>query len=446
MPALSTIAEAQRRRAMRVRTARVQHVEGPPPWHAPVRQLMRVPHPKQAAFVYDPIKRKMVRAGRRGGKTIGFATIAVEAFLEGRRVLYAVPTQEQIDRFWFECKRALAPGIAYGAIRKNETRHILEIPDTENRIKAKTAWDADTLRGDFADLLILDEFQLMNEDAWGVVGAPMMLDTNGDAVFGYTPPSFRTAGKSKAHDPRHASKMFKERSQDTTGRWRCYTFTSHDNPYLSREALDEITEDMTALAYRQEILAQDLEETPGALWKLADIEQGRVREVPELVRIVVGIDPGHNAGVIIAGLGEDGHGYVLEDTSTTGAPEVWAAASVAGYYKYKADCLVPEKNHGGEMVESTIRHLDRKVKVKTVWASHGKYARAEPVSVLYAVSDKHQPEVHHVGTFAALEEEMCNWTPVPGAPSPNRMDALVWALTELMLGEQRKRVRAWGRK
>src|SRR5262244_3629047 len=183
MPVLSTIAEAQRRRALRERAAREQTVGGPPPWHEPVRQLMRVPHPKQAAFVYDPIKRKMVRAGRRGGKTIGFATIAVEAFLAGRRVLYAVPTQEQIDRFWFECKRALAPGIAYGAVRKNETRHILEIPGTETRIRAKTAWDADTLRGDYADLLILDEFQLMNEDAWGVVGAPMMLDTNGNAVF-----------------------------------------------------------------------------------------------------------------------------------------------------------------------------------------------------------------------------------------------------------------------
>src|SRR5262245_59370979 len=99
MPVLSVIAEAQRRRALRERAAREQHREGPPSWHGAVRQLMRVPHPKQAAFVYDPIKRKMVRAGRRGGKTVGFATIALDAFLRGLRVLYSVPTQEQIDRF-----------------------------------------------------------------------------------------------------------------------------------------------------------------------------------------------------------------------------------------------------------------------------------------------------------------------------------------------------------
>src|SRR5262249_19184516 len=156
------------------------------------RERLRVLHPKQRAFAESSTKRKVVRAGRRGGKTVGVATDAVERFLAGRRVLYAVPTQEQIDRFWFEVKRALEPAIDRGIVYKDATRQLIELPRTEIRIRAKTAFNADTLRGDYADDLILDEYQLMNEDAWGVVGAPMLLDTNGDATFVYTPPSFRT--------------------------------------------------------------------------------------------------------------------------------------------------------------------------------------------------------------------------------------------------------------
>jgi hypothetical protein len=105
--------------------------------------------------------------------------------------------------------------------------------------------------------LILDEWQLTNEDAWEVVGSPMMIDHNGDAVFVYTPPSLRSAGISKAHDPRHAAKMFKAAGEDGTGRWARFHFTSHDNPYLSQAGLAEVVKDMSRAAYRQEILAED---------------------------------------------------------------------------------------------------------------------------------------------------------------------------------------------
>ena len=279
----------------------------------------------------------------------------------------------------------------------------------------------------------------MNEDTWEVIGAPMTMDRDGFAVFIYTPPSFRTAGVSKAHDPRHAAKMFTRAEADMTGRWAAFTFTSHDNPHISAQALKEITQDMTRLAYLQEIMAEDALEIPGALWTLRGLDATRVLEVPELTRIVVGLDPGHDAGIVVAGRGEDGHGYILEDLSITGDPDTWAQQSIAGYYKHHADALVPEKNHGGEMVETTIRHTDTRVHVKTVWASHGKYARAQPVSVLYA-----QGRIHHVGVFPDLEDEMCRWLPTPGHASPNRMDALVWACTDLLLGEQPKKAGTWG--
>jgi hypothetical protein len=123
-------------------------------------------------------------------------------------------TTEQIAQLWKEVKTALAGPIDAGIFSKNETEHVIERPGTDQSIKAKTAWNADTLRGDYADLLILDEWQLMDETAWEDVGAPMLLDNNGDAVFVYTPPSLRSQALSRARDPRHAAKMFKDALRD----------------------------------------------------------------------------------------------------------------------------------------------------------------------------------------------------------------------------------------
>lgn len=224
---------------------------------------VRKAHEEQRKFIDSKAKRKVVRAGRRGGKTVGAAILAVRAFLVGKRVLYAAPTSEQTDAFWFEVKRALAPILGnplYSkAYRVNEQERFIEKLGSKNRIRAKTAWNADTLRGDFAELLIYDEYQLTNEDAWEVVGAPMLLDNNGDAVFIYTPPSLRAAGISKARDPRHAAKLFKFAQADTTGRWESFHFTSYDNPYISQEALRDLlaSGDMSKQSYRQEILAED---------------------------------------------------------------------------------------------------------------------------------------------------------------------------------------------
>ncbi len=225
---------------------------------------LRAPHPRQAEFINSKAKRIIIRAGRRSGKTVGIAIKALMAFIgdeengiPGKRVLYAAPTSEQTDRFWYEITTALAEAIQIGKYAMNKSERYIEKPGTLQRIKAKTAWDADTLRGDYADLLILDEWQLTNEDAWEVVGSPMLIDNNGDAVFIYTPPSLRSAGISKAHDPRHAAKMFKAAGEDASGRWTRFHFTSHDNPYLSHEGLAEAVKDMSRAAYRQEILAED---------------------------------------------------------------------------------------------------------------------------------------------------------------------------------------------
>jgi hypothetical protein len=399
-----------------------------------LKYTVRLPKPteKQSEFIHSIAKRKIIRAGRRGGKTTGAATLAVEKFLKGRRELYAAPTTDQVETFWNACVTALAEPIEAQIFYKNETEHTIELIGTKQRIRAKTAWNADTLRGDYADDLILDEWQLMNEDAWETVGAPMLLDNDGDAIFIYTPPSLHSRSITKARDPRHAAKMFKKALKDQTGRWAAFHFTSFDNPHLSRTALDEISQDMTLLAMKQEIYAEDVDKMPGALWELDSIDKNRVMEAPELIRIVIGVDPTGGvaeAGIVVAGIDVRQHGYVLQDGSMFGTPNVWGTKVVTLYNEFVADKIAAEKNYGGEMVEATIKSVEggRSVPVKLVQSTRGKLVRAEPIAAKYE-----RGMVHHVGTFPQLEEEMCMY--IPGAKSPNRMDALVFALTELMTG------------
>lgn len=401
------------------------------------------PYSRQWEFITSPAKRKVVRAGRRGGKTVGVSVLAVLAFLEGKRVLYAAPTDDQIDTFWRHVKSALQKPISKKQIYKNETKHILELRGTTTRIKCKTAYDADTLRGDYADLLILDEYQMMSEDTWYLVGSPMMLDTNGTAIFIYTPPSLQTQSRSRASDPRHAAKLFQRATQDETGRWATFSFSSFENPHISAEALADISADMSAVAYRMEILAEDLEEAPGALWTRRVLDSGRVLSHPDLQRLVVAIDPsatstGDEAGIVTVGSNGNVPAqmqyYLLEDNSLQGSPIEWARAAVAAYHRHKADHIIAEVNNGGEMVTQTIKSVDSSVPVRAVHASRGKLTRAEPVSVVYE-----QGRGHHVGSFPKLEDELCLWQ--PGMNSPNRLDALVWGISDLMQHPPRRAAR-----
>jgi phage terminase large subunit-like protein len=194
---------------------------------------------------------------------------------------------------------------------------------------------------------------------------------------------------------------------------------------------------------RQELHAEVLDDNPGALWKRASmIEAHRVSRHPRLLRIVVAVDPAVSAnaasaetGIIAAGLGEDGHGYVLGDYTLSDTPAKWGNAVVAAYNVHEADRVVGEVNNGGDLVEANVRTAARDAKppceisYKAVRASRGKQTRAEPIAALYE-----QGRIHHVGSFPQLEDQLCDWDPTTGAPSPDRLDADVWALTELMLG------------
>jgi len=187
---------------------------------------------------------------------------------------------------------------------------------------------------------------------------------------------------------------------------------------------------------RQELNAELLDDNPGALWTSAMIEDYRCVVVPvRLTRIVVGVDPSAGdggegqaeAGIVVAGRGENNHVYILADATLRGRPEAWGRRAVESLRIWEGDRIIAEQNNGGLMVESTIKAVDRSAPVKLVTASRGKQTRAEPISALYE-----QGLVHHVGNFPVLEDQMTEYDPLTSTVSPDRMDALVWAVTELM--------------
>ncbi len=194
---------------------------------------------------------------------------------------------------------------------------------------------------------------------------------------------------------------------------------------------------------RQEINAELLSDTPGALWQLEWLDRDRLSTPPkEMRRIVVAIDPAvsnhegsDETGIVVAGVGGDKHAYVLEDLSGRYQPHEWARVAIDAFRRHRADRIIAETNNGGAMVESTIRAVDSTVPYRSVHASRGKVVRAEPVSALYE-----QRRVHHVGIFATLEDQMCafasDFDRGRAGYSPDRVDALVWALSELIVQPQ----------
>lgn len=211
---------------------------------------------------------------------------------------------------------------------------------------------------------------------------------------------------------------------------------------------------------RQELLAELLEDSPGALWQRDKIDALRVRHTldadgklelrrPELGRIVVAVDPAvtnhddeavgdgkkrrrrrsNETGILVVGLGKNNHGYVLEDVSGRYSPNEWAQKVVKAYDDWKADAVVAEVNQGGDLVASNIRNVRTAVHVIQVRATRGKHVRAEPVAALYE-----QGRIHHLGSFPLLEDQMCTWDPsLEDEDSPDRVDALVWGFTELIV-------------
>lgn len=217
------------------------------------------------------------------------------------------------------------------------------------------------------------------------------------------------------------------------------------NPRDNADNLDpkfiQSLENLPERARKRFLEGEYVSEIDGALWTLETLENSHIelKELPQMMRIVVAVDPsGAGAkddkkndaiGIVVAGLGVDGRGYILDDATCLGGPAMWGRLAVDKFYQWDADCIVAEENFGGAMVQHTISVADATVPYKSVRASRGKWIRAEPVAALYELD-----RVRHAGKFIDLEDELSNFSTggYQGDRSPNRADAAVWALTELM--------------
>ena len=285
-----------------------------------------------------------------------------------------------------------------------------------------TAEEPDSLRGPEAEKLWCDELASWryDRDTWDMANFGLRIGNNPQAVITTTP---------------RPTKLIRELMEDSN------TVVTHGTTYENRSNLAPRFFDAIVKRYentrlgRQELLAEVLDDNPGAMFKLSDIEGARVIKHPPLLRIVVAMDPATTSnedsdewGIIAAG--QDGrdpsHYYLLEDASGIYTPDEAAKVAVRLYHRLGCDRIVGEANNGGDMIEALLRHQDANVAYRKVTASRGKAIRAEPVSALYE-----QHRVHHHGMFSELEDQMVQWNPKIEDESPDRLDACVWAMTEL---------------
>jgi phage terminase large subunit-like protein len=284
-----------------------------------------------------------------------------------------------------------------------------------------TADEPERLRGKQHEKLWCDEVASWKyEESWDQAMFGLRLGNNPQAIATTTPkPTKLMRGLVKESTTHVTRGSTYDNEQNLAGTFLSKIITKYEGTRLGR----------------QELNAELLEDNPGALWNRDNIDETRIQKMPDLLRVVVGVDPAASSnedsdetGIVICGRDKQQppHFYVIDDLSTVASPDGWAASAVRGYGLHKADRIIGEVNNGGEMVEAVIRHKDANVSYKAVHASRGKAIRAEPISALYE-----QKRVHHVGFFAQLEDQLCDWNPQTDTDSPDRLDALVWALTEL---------------
>ena len=391
----------------------------------------------------------LILAGRGWGKTRSGAEFVLDHIVTGSR------RGALVARTAADCRDVQVEGES-GLMACAERRHInalyepskrrVVLPDYNATLTTYSSEEPDQLRGPQHDLAWCDELaawpaktDALGNNAWTNLMFGLRLGSSPRAVVTTT--------------PRNTTLMRELVKGENT-------FVTRGSTYDNLANLAPSFRDMIIAKYegtrlgRQELFAELLEDVEGALWSLTQIDTLRItpNNRPEIHRIVVAVDPpatstGAEAGIIVAGVGTDGHCYVLDDRSQRGTPEQWGRAALQAYVDHGANEIVIETNQGGDMAEQVLRTAaqrlaaegapTRTVKVKRVHASKGKRARAEPVSSLYE-----QGRVHHVGMFEQLEDQMASFTN-ESTTSHDRMDGLVWAVTRLMLESAGASFREW---
>ena len=367
-------------------------------------------------------------AGRGWGKTrVGAETVREWAEDPKERILLVGPSAADVRETMIEGPSGLLSCYPPGAKPiYNPTRHLILFPSGAIGI-TRSADEPERLRGPQFRKFWFDELCACRyaKDAWDqIMFGFRQVDAPLQGLITTTPKPIDVLKKILAN-PRTV--VSRGSSDDNRANLAADFIADVIDPYRG-----------TRLG-RQEIDAELLEDVQGALWTRALIDATRLRDMTEvrwdlIVRIVVAIDPAvsHNpdsdeTGIVVAGLTASRHIVVIDDLSLRGTSTQWANVAIAAYISRRADLIVGEVNNGGDLVARNILSVNPNVPFGSVRASRGKYIRAEPIANMYE-----QGRVHHVGTFGTLEDQMCQWTPLSNEKSPDRLDALVWACSELI--------------
>ena len=371
----------------------------------------------------------LVLAGRGWGKTRTGAESIITYAIKNPNTICGViaPTSGDLRRVCFEGPSGLLKNLPRECYLDSESksynRSAMEIKLWNGSvIQGYAAIEPDRLRGPQFHRIWADELAAWRyPEAYDQMMFGLRLGTNPKLVITTTP---------------RPSKLIKDlvkRNGDDVVLIKGSTFDNAEN--LAESSLKLLKEkyENTSLG-RQELYAEIIEEVEGALWTMHLIDRSRKekKDIPDFSRVVIAIDPAvtskqtsDETGIIVVGKGQDNRYYVLEDSSGRFSADAWARKAVDLFYEYSADRIVAETNNGGDLVERLIRSVDNQVPYKAVHATRGKIVRAEPISALYE-----QNKVHHIGSFPVLEDQMISYT---GSfqTSPDRLDALVWGLSEL---------------
>lgn len=400
--------------------------------------LVYTEHQQDFLFNHKPTaKFIIVPCGRRWGKTKGAANGAIEFMLEGKKILWGDTISSNIDRY---VERYFKPDLKASNIPYtwSSQKKLMAIESTNGYIDFRSADRPENWEGFGYDIIILNEAGIILKNDYLYTNAvlPMLMDNSGSKLFAIGTPK----GKKVKEDKEHRYFSLYKRAISGDPLFDLFQYSSYDNPFLKDEDIKELEDEMRRMnpqMVEQEINAQFVDGAAGELWDEVIIERQRIKVCPELRRLTVNIDPAisNNAdsdetGITVTGIDGNNNGYVLDDESGKYSPDEWASVAVKLKDKWGADCIVAEKNQGGDMVLAVIRSKDPTVRIKLVTATKGKFIRAEPIYSLYE-----QGKIFHVGHLPKLEAQMCIFTS-DLKTSPDRVDSLVWGLTELMIGKK----------
>jgi len=368
----------------------------------------------QYDFLASPARFRAFVGGVGSGKTYAGCLAALMAAKTSERGAVVAPTYPMLKDAVIPTWNELAEG-GMADFNKAEMRCVM---NNGAEVLFRSADKPDRLRGTNLGWFHMDEAALSGENVLDILMGRLRLAPGRGWI---------------TTTPRGRNWVYKTFVESDSDDYALFRSASYENPHLPDAFVKQLKSKYTAQFRRQEVEGEFIS-VEGALWTWDTIRAHRDSSPPDMQRVVVGVDPAGGGpdeiGIVVCGK-SGGHAYVLEDASMKGSPNAWASAVVSAYRRHNADRVVAEKNYGGDMVESTLRTADANLSVTVISASRGKQQRAEPVAALYE-----QGKVHHVGEHAGLEDQMTTWDPIASDDSPDRVDALVWALTELMLQQQ----------